>query len=117
MAIMTSLAVAIPVLGMLWIYRLTKNLGTLNGAFGLIIVLFAVWHFISIGGSDHPPPDGIITCLFVMITAAMNVYCSTTASKPVNIAVNRRAEQSTNYNSKIDRRVRSSSPIVAQPDK
>lgn len=85
-----SLALALPVIGMAWIYRHHKRLNSLNGLFAFIIVAFTTWHYFSYapvpGGEIHE----IITSIFVLVTSAMNVYCSTSPHIKINVGINRR---------------------------
>jgi len=103
-SVITSFALAMPFLSILWIYRHTKKINSLNGIFAVVIFAYTLWHFFTMGDHIHSPMHEVVTGLFVIVTALMNVYCSTFANVNVNLNVNRRKEQHDAYGSLTDRR-------------
>jgi len=97
----TALSVTIPILSLIWIWRHSTKLGTPNGLFSIVIIAFAGFHFGATG--HHYQMINELSCgLFYILTACMNVFCSTYTN--VNVGVNRRKEQRTEYDAMEDRR-------------
>lgn len=104
--IITSLAVSLPLLSILWIWRSTKKLGSPNGMFAVIIFAFTLWHFYAAAGQQiHNPTYEMITGLFILLTCSMNVFCNSYSKIDVNIGINRRKKQHAKYDSLVDRRI------------
>jgi len=104
-SIMISIAVTVPLLSIVWIWRSTKQIGSASGIFSIFIFAFTLWHYYAAGtGTHHDPMHEIITALFVLATACMNVYCGTNPQVDVNIGINRRKKQNETYDSPVDRR-------------
>jgi len=97
----TALSVTIPILSLIWIWRHSKKLGTPNGIFSIVVIAFAAFHF-SASGHHYQMMNELGCGLFYIVTACMNVFCSTYTN--VNVSVNRRKEQSKKYDSTTDRR-------------
>jgi len=100
--ILNALGLSIPIVSFIWVIRYTKKLRSINGLFGLVIISYALWHFILLTQEQITPFHETLTNLFVIVTSIVNAYCSTIDY--FTIGINRRKKQIKNYRFPYDRR-------------
>ena len=106
-----SICVSGSLLSIVWLYRRHDTLKTPYGLYSVLIFAFALWHFIVTGEvlATHCTHE-IVTGLFVMLSIAMNSFCA--GYSQINLGVNRRENQQTEYHDGAERRHRPSEPVL-----
>ena len=84
-----SMVVVFTLLCVLWIKRTEGSIKFPHGVFAIIIFLFSLWCWHNSAGIDYA--NNIISSIFVVLTASMNVFY--TDYRKVEVNINRRKKQ------------------------